>query len=36
MPMLSGGITAGHVEKTMKMLGTEIMIGSGGGKLIYN
>jgi 2,3-diketo-5-methylthiopentyl-1-phosphate enolase len=36
MPMPSGGITAGHVQKTMDMLGRDIMIGSGGGKLIYN
>jgi 2,3-diketo-5-methylthiopentyl-1-phosphate enolase len=26
MPMPSGGITAGHVEKTVKMLGLDIMI----------
>lgn len=36
MPMPSGGITACHVEKTMKMLGNNIMIGSGGGKSIFN
>jgi 2,3-diketo-5-methylthiopentyl-1-phosphate enolase len=36
MPMPSGGITAGHVEKTMSMLGRDIMIGSGGGKPFHN
>jgi ribulose 1,5-bisphosphate carboxylase large subunit-like protein len=36
MPMPSGGITAGHVEKTMKMFWTNIMTGSSGGKLVFN
>ena len=31
LPMPSGGITAGMVEKTMKDAGKDIMIGSGGG-----
>ena len=31
MPMPSGGITASLVEKCMKDLGPNIMIGSGGG-----
>jgi ribulose 1,5-bisphosphate carboxylase large subunit-like protein len=36
MPMPAGGITAGHVDKVVKDLGYDIMIGSGGGKLIFN
>jgi 2,3-diketo-5-methylthiopentyl-1-phosphate enolase len=31
MPMPSGGITAGMIEKTVKDCGIDIMIGSGGG-----
>ncbi|MBA7552864.1 2,3-diketo-5-methylthiopentyl-1-phosphate enolase [subsurface metagenome] len=31
LPMPSGGITQGMVEKTMKEAGTDILIGSGGG-----
>ncbi|MHA1733808.1 MAG: RuBisCO large subunit C-terminal-like domain-containing protein [Promethearchaeota archaeon] len=31
LPMPSGGITAGLVEKVVKAIGTNVMIGSGGG-----